>query len=98
MRSHIAFWFAALFVLEVHAEQPGACLIREAREQIGVTVHYDPAYRRLSFPGGDVPTDRGRVRGSEHCEGCGRAAIAECPTCHGPRRVGTLHCGACGAT
>jgi hypothetical protein len=37
------------------------------------------------------------ARGSEHCEGCGRAAVAECSTCHGARRVGTLHCGVCGA-
>jgi len=59
MRAHVAFWFALLFVMEAHAEEPGACLIRKAREQIGVTVHYDPAYRKLSFPGGDVPPDRG---------------------------------------
>ena len=36
------------------------------------------------------------VRGSEHCEGCGRTVVAECTTCHSPRRVGTLHCGVCG--
>ncbi len=33
-----------------------------------------------------------------HCEGCGRDVIAECATCSSPRRVGTSHCGACGAT
>jgi hypothetical protein len=33
---------------------------------------------------------------NDHCEGCGRAVIAECSTCAQPRRVGTLHCGACG--
>jgi hypothetical protein len=33
---------------------------------------------------------------NEHCEGCGRLVIAECATCAQPRRVGTLHCGACG--
>jgi hypothetical protein len=36
------------------------------------------------------------VGGNEHCEGCGRVVIAECATCAQPRRVGTLHCGACG--
>jgi hypothetical protein len=36
------------------------------------------------------------VRGNEHCEGCGRAVVAECTTCHAPRRVGALHCGVCG--
>jgi len=30
-----------------------------AREQVGVTVTYDPSYVALEFPGGDVPRDRG---------------------------------------
>ena len=30
-----------------------------ARNQIGVTVSYDPSYRQLSYPGGDVPIDSG---------------------------------------
>jgi uncharacterized protein YijF (DUF1287 family) len=34
-------------------------LVTAARAQIGVTVHYDPAYRTLAYPGGDVPADRG---------------------------------------
>lgn len=59
MRLHVAPGFAVLLVLEAHAQVPGACLIREAREQIGVTVRYDPVYRKLSFPGGDIPSDRG---------------------------------------
>jgi hypothetical protein len=33
---------------------------------------------------------------NEHCEGCGRVVVAECGTCTQSRRVGTLHCGACG--
>jgi hypothetical protein len=33
---------------------------------------------------------------NDHCEGCGREVIAKCATCAKPRRVGTLHCGACG--
>ena len=33
---------------------------------------------------------------TQHCEGCGRQVVAECATCAQPRRVGTLHCGACG--
>lgn len=36
------------------------------------------------------------VRGSEHCEGCGRPVLADCASCSAPRRVGTLHCGVCG--
>jgi hypothetical protein len=36
-------------------------------------------------------------RGEAHCEGCGRFLLAECETCCQFRRVGTLHCGSCGA-
>ena len=38
------------------------------------------------------------VGSNAHCEGCGRAVVAQCASCEAPRRVGTLHCGACGAT
>ena len=34
-------------------------IVAAARRQVGITVHYDPAYRRLEYPGGDVPADRG---------------------------------------
>ncbi|MES0158242.1 DUF1287 domain-containing protein [Mesorhizobium sp. C268A] len=34
-------------------------LVEAAREQIGVTTFYDPAYVRLGYPGGDVAPDRG---------------------------------------
>jgi uncharacterized protein len=34
-------------------------LINAAREQVGVTVIYDPAYVSLSFPGGDIDRERG---------------------------------------
>jgi hypothetical protein len=37
------------------------------------------------------------VRANEFCEGCGRDVVAPCARCSEPRRVGTLHCGACGA-
>ena len=33
----------------------------------------------------------------DHCEGCGREVVAPCARCASPRRVGTLHCRACGA-
>ena len=36
-------------------------------------------------------------RDGSHCEGCGRAVVAECVACSEPRRVGALHCGACGS-
>lgn len=41
------------------AADPGPCLVQAARRQVGVTVLYDGAYRRLAYPGGDVPPDRG---------------------------------------
>lgn len=34
-------------------------LIQAARAQIGVTTLYDPTYVKLTYPGGDVPPDRG---------------------------------------
>ncbi len=34
-------------------------LIAAARAQIGVTLHYDPAYTNLPFPNGDVPRSKG---------------------------------------
>lgn len=34
-------------------------LIEAARSQIGVTIEYDGAYEALSFPGGDIPRERG---------------------------------------
>jgi hypothetical protein len=46
---------------------------------------------------GDCPFCGYPVRTNSRCEGCGRDVIAECVTCHTPRRVGTRHCGACGA-
>ena len=46
---------------------------------------------------GECPFCGFPVRGNRHCEGCGRAVMAECATCHQPRRVGTTHCAACGA-
>ena len=34
-------------------------LTEAARDQVGVTTIYDPAYVTLNFPGGDIPRDRG---------------------------------------
>jgi len=34
-------------------------LVQAAFAQIGVTTSYDPAYVKISYPGGDVPDDRG---------------------------------------
>lgn len=34
-------------------------IVDAAKGQVGVTTIYDPAYVQLSYPGGDVPRDRG---------------------------------------
>jgi len=41
------------------APMPAERLLAAAYAQIGVTRVYDPSYRRIAFPGGDVPLDRG---------------------------------------
>ena len=43
------------------AAQPGAVtrLLAAARRQVGITLTYDSAYSRLTFPDGDVPRARG---------------------------------------
>lgn len=42
-----------------HAPRSGLVLAHAARGQVGITRLYDPAYRKLSYPGGDVPIERG---------------------------------------
>lgn len=37
----------------------GVDIVSAARIQVGVTVVYDPAYKVISYPNGDVPIDRG---------------------------------------
>jgi len=34
-------------------------LLAAARKQVSVTLHYDPAYSKIPFPGGDVPREKG---------------------------------------
>ena len=56
------FWVGLLGLLAVGQPafaQPGQCLVDAARKQIGVTRLYDSRYVALSYPGGDVPMDRG---------------------------------------
>ena len=43
----------------ISAEPWADKLIAAAVAQIGVTLSYDPAYRRIKFPGGDVPRTSG---------------------------------------
>lgn len=59
MRAGLASIVALLSAVPAFADSMGSCLVDKAREQIGVTVRYDSGYRRIAFPGGDVPPDRG---------------------------------------
>ncbi len=43
----------------VATDEKTAAFLSGAYAQIGVTLYYDPAYRKLDFPMGDVPQDRG---------------------------------------
>jgi uncharacterized protein YijF (DUF1287 family) len=45
-------------LLPLHAET-GAKIVAAARQQIGITLTYDPSYVTLAYPNGDVPADRG---------------------------------------
>jgi len=38
---------------------PQQQVVAAAKEQIGVTLMYDPAYQKLAYPRGDVPLERG---------------------------------------
>lgn len=49
----------ALMVACGHAMAAASALVQAARAQIGVTTGYDGGYRRLAYPGGDVPVDTG---------------------------------------
>jgi hypothetical protein len=46
---------------------------------------------------GECPFCGFPVRGNDRCEGCGRTVKAACAACGAPRRVGSPHCGTCGA-
>ena len=56
----MVLWFAAIVASHVAmAGTNNVDIVAAARKQIGVTVGYDPAYRRLAYPGGDVPRSSG---------------------------------------
>lgn len=54
----------AIFILFISSVIVAAAIkpeeiVKAARSQIGVTTGYDPAYRRIAYPGGDVPKQSG---------------------------------------
>ncbi|MFO1489735.1 MAG: DUF1287 domain-containing protein [Kiritimatiellia bacterium] len=51
---------AITFLCSIARPEPAAPdLVASARAQVGVTVGYDPAYRKLDYPDGDVPETTG---------------------------------------
>lgn len=61
-RSRPLGWLlASLFAVpaQASADAFGERLAAAAASQIGVTTGYDPSYRRLTYPGGDVPASTG---------------------------------------
>lgn len=48
-----------LLALPLAAQPSLQKVIEGARRQVGVTRGYDPAYRRIPYPGGDVPRESG---------------------------------------
>ncbi|MDR0534032.1 MAG: DUF1287 domain-containing protein [Verrucomicrobiales bacterium] len=63
MKTALAIWsLAAVFCASLLAEPLGVDadrLVVDARKQVGVTLTYDPAYRSLAYPNGDVPPETG---------------------------------------
>ncbi len=61
--SRRTLWLAPLALsmtpVAARAETPGSRLASAARRQLGVTRGYDPAYRRIGYPLGDVPRETG---------------------------------------
>jgi uncharacterized protein YijF (DUF1287 family) len=52
--------FATLLALAATAQQPPLpTMIAGAKKQVGVTRSYDPTYRRIGYPNGDVPRETG---------------------------------------
>lgn len=51
----LLLWSLAFAAQAIEADR----LVLDARKQVGVTLSYDPAYRKLSYPDGDVPMATG---------------------------------------
>ena len=51
--------FLALYGFSAFAAIAPQQLVNDAREQINVTVSYDPSYRKINYPMGDVPLHSG---------------------------------------
>lgn len=58
MRIHKGLLFLAA-LLESACCLAGNDIAAAARQQVGVTLRYDPSYQAMAFPNGDIPRDRG---------------------------------------
>jgi uncharacterized protein len=59
MRSTITAIILLLVSLHAARADTALDLVAAARAQVGVTLHYDPSYRQIAYPMGDVPMERG---------------------------------------
>lgn len=62
--NHFCFYlFCSMVVLNAFGQKTSTNvsekIVVAARAQIGETIAYDPAYRRLAYPNGDVPIEKG---------------------------------------
>jgi uncharacterized protein len=55
----LAAMFASALWPQAGTPDPNTVVLDAARAQIGRTIFYDGSYRRMKYPGGDVPLDRG---------------------------------------
>ncbi|MCP5072342.1 MAG: DUF1287 domain-containing protein [Rhodobacteraceae bacterium] len=55
----VFFLSTSCALADTHTAEFASRTVAAARSQIGVTVHYDPAYRSLAYPGGDIERSRG---------------------------------------
>ncbi len=59
MTKPTAIFLVTWCMLAFAGQLAAAGLVDTARQQIGVTTSYDPAYRTMRYPGGDVPQTTG---------------------------------------
>ncbi len=57
--SLLALAAALLIAASFPSYATGEDIVAAARDQVGVTVHYDPSYHRIGYPNGDVAPERG---------------------------------------
>ena len=59
IQTSLLLFFACVSFVQAKSPKKAHDITMAARYQIGITTSYDPAYKRLAYPKGDVPMDRG---------------------------------------